>query len=361
MGRDRTDIYYWKCDREAAFHGTSDYLLDQTRLMSRLQASLERRFPGEIENLAVASGQGNHRTFTALLSGRKVFIRTEDGMEGDDYFAVEAAVCKRVAAMGIPVPETIAYDCSRSPEAPFAWQVIPFIEAEDLNKHFKAGALRWEKVSGAIGSAVAAWQGLSMPGYGPFSALLAQREDILRALHPTAESYYRLNLGRHLDFLEDKGFLSRECTSRIKSAVNGHVGLLDRKGVLVHKDLALWNILGSPDSVEAFIDWDDTVIGDEMDDLSLMACFHGWDVLEGIVAGYERVKPLPKDASRRFWLCLLRNMLFKAVIRTGAGYFAKGGGFFLVSGGESLEDTTRRKIGLALDGLEKNLGLEHLA
>ena len=22
MGKDRTDIYYWKCDRVAAFHGT---------------------------------------------------------------------------------------------------------------------------------------------------------------------------------------------------------------------------------------------------------------------------------------------------------------------------------------------------
>ena len=25
---DRKDIYYWKCDRAAAFHGTGDYLRD---------------------------------------------------------------------------------------------------------------------------------------------------------------------------------------------------------------------------------------------------------------------------------------------------------------------------------------------
>ena len=361
MSRDRTDIYYWKCDRAAAFHGTSDYLLDQSALQAKLAAALARRFPGEVADLAVGCGQGNHRTFTATLGGRKVFIRTEDGEEGDNYFAVEAAVTKRVAALGVPVPETIAFDCSRTAETPFAWQVIPFVDAADLNAHFKAGTLDWTDIAPAIGRAVATWQGVTAKGFGPFSARTAAESGELVALHPTAEAYYRLNLERHLKFLKDGDFLDEACLRRIRAAVDANIRVLDRPGVLVHKDLALWNILGTPSAVTCFIDWDDAIIGDAMDDLSLMACFHGRDVLARIIAGYETVRPLTADAAPRFWLCLLRNMIFKAVIRVGAGYFRRDGSFFLVNGGgETLEETTRRKIETALAGLEKGLGLDAL-
>ena len=31
---ERTNIYYWKCDREDAFHGTSDYQKDQSAFLT---------------------------------------------------------------------------------------------------------------------------------------------------------------------------------------------------------------------------------------------------------------------------------------------------------------------------------------
>ena len=356
---DRTDIYYWKCDRAAAFHGTGDYLRDQHELLTMLEAELRRRFGGDLANLALGCGQGNHRTFTATLRGERVFIRTEDGEEGDNYFAVEKAVADRVSTLGVPVPRTMAYDVSRS-EVPFAWQIIPFIDAKDLNSHFKAGTLDWERIAPSIGRAVATWQEVSAPGFGPFSAMRAIGGS-LEALHPTLTDYYHLNLDRHVDFLVRGGFVSTAYAERIRSVVAANVRHLDVSGVLVHKDLALWNVLGTERDVVSFIDWDDAIIGDAMDDLSLMACFHGADVLMKIISGYEAVRPLPEDAPVRFWLDLLRNMLFKAVIRVGAGYFERDGKFFLVSGGEeSLEEITRRKIETALTGLEKGLEIDEL-
>lgn len=362
MSRDRTDIYYWKCDREAAFHGTSDYLRDQGALKAQLEAALVARFGKDrIRDIAVGAGQGNHRTFTATLDGARVFIRTEDGIEGDNYLAVEALVTERVAAKGVPVVRTIAYDCSRR-EVPFAWQILPFADFPDLNSHFKAGTLDWTDIAPAIGAGVAQWQdAVAATGFGPFSAERALAEGTLAALHPTSESYYRLNLERHLAFLKAGEFLDERSVGRIRSVVDNAIGCLDEPGVLVHKDLALWNILGTESELRWFIDWDDTVMGDAMDDLSLMACFHGADVLNAIIAGYAAVKPLPPNFAARFWLDLLRNILFKAVIRVGAGYFRRDGKFFLVSGGaESLEQTTRRKIETALAGLEKGWGIDEL-
>jgi hypothetical protein len=100
-----------------------------------------------------------------------------------------------------------------------------------------------------------------------------------------------------------------------------------------------------------------------MDDLSLLACFHDAAFLEWAFAGYEMVKPLPDEAMRRFWLHLLRNLIVKAVIRVGAGYFERDSGFFLIGSGSSGEDLrrfTEARIETAVRGLREGAGLEIL-
>ena len=138
MGKDRTDIYYWKCDRSAAFHGTDGA---STVTAADVQSALETRFPGAVADVAPTGGQGNHRTFSARIGGREAFIRAEDGAEQDDYFAVENAATEAVSARGVPVACCIAYDCSRR-EFPFAWQALDHLPYPDLNAHFKAGTPR---------------------------------------------------------------------------------------------------------------------------------------------------------------------------------------------------------------------------
>ena len=361
LGRDRTDIYYWKCDRAAAFHGTDGV---SALTAADVQSALEARFPGEVAELAAAGGQGNHRTFRARLAGRDAFIRVEDGEERDDYIAVESVVTGLVAALGVPVARCIAYDCSRG-SFPFAWQALEHMPYPDLNAHFKAGALNWKSVAPAIGCAVAAWQEVRPEGFGLFSAARAQSTGELHGLHATYEAYYRLNLDRHLRYLVAERFLDEAFAARACAAIDAHRDLLSLdRGVLVHKDLALWNVLGTADEAKAFIDWDDCIAGDPMDDLSLMGCFHGADVLGLMLEGYGEARPLPADAAPRFWLCLLRNMIFKTVIRVGAGYFKKGDGFFLIGagkGGGDLADVTRSKLETALEGLEKGLDIDALA
>jgi len=358
---DRKDIYYWKCDRAAAFHGTSDYEHDQTALMASLERTLGARFGTDVSGLAVSCGQGNHRTFAAKLAGRDVFIRTEDGVERDDYLAVEAAVTRRVAACGVPVPETIAFDCSRS--CGFAWQIIPLLPFRDLNAFVKDGTIVWDGIAATIGAAVARWQEVTADGFGPFSAETALASGNLRALHPTYEAYYRLNLQRHLSFLCSNAFIDETYAARILAAIDRRAASLKlERGVLVHKDLAVWNILGTATEAKSFIDWDDCILGDAMDDLSLMGVTAEGPETRQIVSAYAKVRALAPDAAPRFWLCWLRNMIFKSVIRVGAGYFRKDGdGFFLIGAGKNgndLEAVTRRKIEQALVALEKGQDLD---
>lgn len=60
----------------------------------------------------------------------------------------------------------------------------------------------------------------------------------------------------------------------------------------------------------------------------------------------------------------MRNMLFKAVIRVGAGYFKKGDSFFLINSesgsGKALSDFTLNRLMMAYEGLTENKSIEEL-
>lgn len=352
----RQGIYYWKCDRPAAFHGTSaDRSTESPRLISQLTEAISRRFPDHRVSLRPAHGQGNHHTFFLQLDDETAFVRVEDGPEHDDYFDVEDLILRKIGELGIPAPKVLGADTSRK-DVPFAWQIMECVSAPDLNHHYKEGKLPLEEMAEKIGSHVATWQRIKPAGYGPFDAESARSAQVLKGIHTTYESYFRLNLERHLDFLIDRDFLKSSHRKHILRLIKEHEHLLALEaGCLVHKDLALWNILGTPDNILAVIDWDDAISGDPMDDLSLLGCFYDGPVIERALKGYAGGLALPDDFARRFWLHLLRNILVKAVIRVGAGYFDRKSDFFLISSGssgESLRDFTLRRLQQAIDGLE---------
>ncbi|MBL9194617.1 MAG: aminoglycoside phosphotransferase family protein [Opitutaceae bacterium] len=353
----RQDIHYWKCDRPAAFHGLQGQggeplSLEQTHA---LVAVLAESLGGPVE-LHPGGGQGNHQTFRAKLGSKEVFVRVENGPESDDYMEVEAHLLREIARLGVPAPAVLAVDASRR-RLPFAWQVLEYIPDPDLNRLHKEKCLNLPAVMFDIGAAVARWQALVITGYGPFEPGVLLNTGQLRGFHDGYADYFRTRLDLHFGYLTDKGFLTSDQVREIAQEIDRHAQLLAlERSCLVHKDLALWNILGKPGQITAFIDWDDAVGGDPMDDLSLLACFHDGTAIERAIEGFVSIRPLPQEHCRRFWLHLLRNLIFKAVIRVGAGYFDRTDGFFLIGAGDSgagLRRFTLARIDAALQGLRR--------
>ena len=189
-------------------------------------------------------------------------------------------------------------------------------------------------MAGSIGAAVARWQAVQPPGFGPFDPAVLRRENRLEGFHPRYEDYFFLHLDRHLRFLVERGFLPEPAADEMQAEIERHCGLLAlEQGCLVHKDLALWNILGTETEIAAFIDWDDAISGDPLDDLSLLGCFHDAAFLAARVGWLSQRSPAAARHRRRFWLHLLRNMIVKSVIRVGAGYFDRTDEFFLIGAG----------------------------
>lgn len=353
----RQDIHYWKCDRPAAFHGLKGQggeplSAEQTAALAGLVA----QGLGRPVELRPGGGQGNHQTFRARLGVKEIFVRVENGPEADNYMEVESHLLREVARLGVPAPAVLAVDTSRR-RVPFAWQVMEYLPDPDLNRLHKEGRLDLPSVMVEIGINIARWQAVSIAGYGPFDPAVLASRGRLGGFHVAYPDYFRTRLEAHLAFLVEKEFLTPRKMEEIAAEIGRHDPLLVLKdGCLVHKDLALWNILGSPSRISAFIDWDDAVGGDPMDDISLLGCFHDGAAIGRVLEGYATMQPLPPEHRRRFWLHLLRNMIFKAVIRVGAGYFDRTDGFFLIGTGESgagLRQFTLARIDAALDGLRK--------
>lgn len=355
----RQDIYYWKCDRQAAFHGTAQGAARATQpeTVARVRTLLTRHLGQAPTVLRDGGGQGNHATWVAEVTGRRYFVRIEDGPEQDDYMTVESEVMARVRALGVPTPRLFATDATRR-EVPFAWQIMELVAEPDLNRTFKAGTLDTDQVAEQLGRLIATWQAAPVEGFGPFDVDRLRTDRTLRGLHSSYAGYFFTRLDAHLAFLVDREFLEPDRADEIRTEIESHRALLDLPaGCLVHKDIALWNVLGTESKVTAVIDWDDCIAGDPMDDLTLLGCFHDGAFLRRAFTGYVAVRALPDNHVARFWLHLLRNMIFKAVIRVGAGYFKLDGGFFLIGAagtGSSLREQTLSRIDAALRGLREN-------
>jgi aminoglycoside phosphotransferase (APT) family kinase protein len=358
----RRNIYYWKSDRAFASENTRTTARSSlTEVTIGVEDYLNRFFRKGLITIMPAHGQGNHITFIAKYADTDYFIRLENGPEADNYMAVESGVMKMVREQGVPCPVIYHTDVSRT-AVPFAIQVMERVDCVDLNQHVKAGKLDTEAIAFEIGKYIARWQAISPAGFGLFDIAAYMSSGQLQGYHQRYADYFLLNFDRHVDLLVQEAFLPRSQSERIHALVRDHESLLHLgNGCLVHKDLAFWNILGDNEQIAAFIDWDDAISGDPVDDLSLLACFHEGGVVSAAVNGYSEIRALPSDFIPRFWLHLLRNMLFKAVIRVRGNYFDMPGDFFMNNGKNNhLRQFTLARIQRACEGLAHNHPISNL-
>lgn len=176
----RRDIYYWKCDRPAAFHGTQKRDEANAELEKQLHEELRCHFDAKKVDLKPGAGQGNHLTWNADVDGIAMFVRVENGPEQDGHLAIESAVLDRVREIGVLSPRVYACDATRS-HVPFAWQSLERIAAPDKNHWFKQGTLEVPRIAFEIGQAVAKWQEIAFEGFGilEWSALRSREANLL--------------------------------------------------------------------------------------------------------------------------------------------------------------------------------------
>lgn len=353
----RTNIYYWKCDNplpiaEKRLYNDKYAQADITDTVEAIATDFLNEAPDAVKHMGSA---GNHYAYLIEYAGRTYFFRSDDGKLDDDYMLAEQAAMRMARQRGIPVPELLACDVSME-RHPVRYQIFEHIPYPDLNKHDQADKLDRDTVGRQVGDILARLHGIQLDGFGFFDTAQLASSDTVHGLDTSNRDYFLKCLDAHLAYLRDVGFLSVEQVREIEQLIARHDALLELdRGSLLHKDMAFWNLLGSPEQVEAVIDWDDVVSGDPVDDLSIVRCFYDDDVWLPLLDSYRAVRSLPADFDARLAMYLMRNMLWKSMIRHAMGYFEMTGDFFILNREtrEDLETATRLRLAMGVDALKR--------
>lgn len=353
----RSDVFYWKCDNPTPVEAKrSSYFADKYNAETDAQArAIIQDFvegdPGPVERLAV---DGNHFTYRFAVGGKTLLLRTDDGTGTDSYMLAESAILRELQGRGLPVPGIHATDVTLA-RFPLRYQIMDFVEAPSLTRYYQEGTLDTDRMARAFGDFLGRLHERTAPGFGFLDCHVLAESGSFQGIDHTWAAYFNKCLARHLGYLRDHDLLSANEITRIDNAFSRHSALLDcERGSLLHRDFAYWNILGTPTSITAVIDWDDAVIGDPADDLGIVQCFNGPGYMERLLDAYTERQAVDDSFRTRIDLYTLRNMLWKTMIRHYMGYFERGKDFFLSTNEAnlSLRDYSLAKIRGSLNALE---------
>lgn len=355
----RTDIYYWKCDSPLSPETKRRLYFKEKYARADLPAQIAGIVARWLNETPAAvtpfNSDGNHFAYViALADGRRFFFRGDEGMQQDDYLIAETRVLRDLREAGLPVPR-VWFSGDGTAQCPIKFQILDCYGEKCLNEYYKAGTLDVRAVAAQLGEHLRRLHGLTYPGFGFFNTERIRRDGTLVGLDGTYTAYFHKRLDDHLGYLSDHDLLPAATIRDVRVAIERHEPLLAlRQGVLVHRDMALWNVLGTPDRVTAIIDWDDCVVGDPADDLGIIACFHDEEFMVPLLDRYSGGRGVTPEFAVRIRLHTLRNMLWKTVIRDYMGYFDKDASFFLNNRGDgrSLRDVTLGRLQSALEALK---------
>ncbi len=353
----RHDIYYWKCDSPHSLDERQQSFFkekyDQPYLADAVRKACADAFGHGPDELAPLRVDGNHVNFSFEVDGRSYLFRGDDGTGDDDYMLAESRLMALASTAGVPVPRVHHTDVSQK-ACPLRFQIMELCPHPNLNAHDRQGILDRPAIARQLGGILRRLHALPVDGFGFVDTDLLRDTGLLRGLHARYADYFNTRLDEHLGYLLEHRLLAEPDVRQIRQVFTDHAPLLDRpQAVLVHRDIALWNLLGTPDRIAAVIDWDDAVGGDPADDFGILRCFYDDSFIDQAMAGYTDAgaAPLPgPNFDRRVWMHTLRNMLWKTKIRHALGYFDKDSDFFLNAhnGGQSLRQRTLDKLHEAL-------------
>lgn len=349
----RHDAYYWKCDcplpaaERSVGYTAAKY--DDLAVADAARVACEDTFGAPPETIAPLGCAGNHFAYRMTVAGRDVLFRAAADSTGDDYMRAEQALMTLAGAQGVPVPEIFAW--SAEPGAALRWQLMALVPGKTMAELARSGRLDQHAIAVQTGQMLRRLHRVALDGFGFIDTARLHAGESPRGLHAHYLAYVNGHLDRHLVYVATHGLLTpaeANETKHLFTTLWPHCA--PTQAVLVHRDPAWWNMIGSSDSIHALIDWDDAVAGDPTDDLAILRCFHDRAYTDTVEAAYWNNETTPADAECRIALHWLRNMLWKAMLRHQLGYFRPGAAAFLhaLSGPEGLETSTRNKLQAAL-------------
>jgi Ser/Thr protein kinase RdoA (MazF antagonist) len=257
-----------------------------------------------------------HYVYRAKTTDSSYIIRINaSGMFFREFqFFVEQWITGELAKRQIPHVDIDAIDISRS-VVPFDFEIMEEARGRSLFDigHEDEDILPYIK---KLGTFIAHVHEIKTKGYGSFDIFKILNSQPI-GIHPTWQSYLKLNLDKHLEYTIMTGILTVAESDAVKDALKILEHIPCDTPSLLHGDIANHNAFTDGKVITSLIDWEDAISGDPIFDIAYYAtgCYGHDAWASAFLEGYISVAKLPEDYEKRFWAYYLRVAVVKAIVR----------------------------------------------
>lgn len=321
---DRTDCFYWQCDRKISDEEAEQIFADKhqgienEKLIKAANAYLKDKVVRIEEPLKQGTiNSVNSMRVGVLQSGREVLFRCHPKGIAQGYFHVESLAAQKTKDAGFPSYSTLAiHDANKDCDVSF--QIIEKLDGENVQKYLLEQQGDANKYSYKSGKLMAQFHkaNIKVEGFGKFDNIVARNQGKLVGLSNTFADSMRAGLQYELKYLLDSGIITKAQAKQIFDVFNEDNPLLKlEKPVLVHNDFIDWNLMTDGSEITGIIDWDECIASHPTCDIASYSTFVSKERFNNFLNGYFSETPKTETFDKEFILFELRYWVMKVVIR----------------------------------------------
>ncbi|MEK7543553.1 MAG: aminoglycoside phosphotransferase family protein [Patescibacteria group bacterium] len=323
---DRSNMFYWQVNRRISAQQDKEIFLTRherfdERLLRRavVFGMIRAGFSGVDTEVArvepfIARGLINTVVPVILKSGREIVIRMHPPEVKNGYFWVESVATNLARAAGVPTYTCLVVDDTRK-RVPFDYMIMTRESGKPMQDFWPLSSDLEEQLVIQTGRYAARIHTMTPKGFGFFRNDIAKNEGRLVGQYNNLSEHVRAGLEEDLGYLQDSETITPRQRKIIEAVFAKHEDLLTiNNPVVIHNDIADWNILTDGKEITAMMDWDECVGGDPIMELAAYSLFFGEPRMSWFVRGYEEVRKLG-DWKEKFELFKLRYLVSKLHLR----------------------------------------------
>jgi aminoglycoside phosphotransferase (APT) family kinase protein len=257
--------------------------------------------------------QSNTNTKYVIRVNRLSNMTIDLAMHSDDLLQTV------LQEQNIFTPNVFLTDCSRR-YYPFDYQIQSYVDGINITEYDNEDELIIPKLE-LLADEMNKIHLISGLGYGPLKIKenTGENQVDIVGVHSNWMDYLKTNLNDHLNLCLSLAAISESEFRFISDIFDINIEVDSR---LLHADLGNHNLFYCRNNRIGIIDWEDSILGDPIFDLAMLASFHPerrWFIF---INNYLTVSKLTffqkmdsREFSFRFWVYFLRISLFKTVVR----------------------------------------------
>lgn len=307
--------------QEKIFHAKSDLniknpktnISNDNKTIERIIAEQLGRLPTKVEKISVKTTF--HDVFIIHIAEKKYILKISkvDNLRKSYSFLIEGYIQEKLKELSIPSVKTYAIDLSKK-KYPFEYMIMEFKNGKNLEDCEEEQNLK--EIFLQLGKYLSEIHSINVSNYG-FIQLDSLSSKKLSGSSPLWLSFFNRNLEEHINYGFTLGLLSKEEKKRTINFLNQTISqsFTDTKPSLLHNDLGQRNILIYNGSLQAIIDWEDSILGDRLYDIAFFETFFSHSSKSKFLPFFYEGYGLDVNelySNPLFWMYYLRVSLLKA-------------------------------------------------